>query len=247
MNEDENLKIIGVVHAPRPYHSAPPVKYPCLVAVSHAHSLYLSNSLAVPVKAVQNGIDIEMFPFQKEKGDRYLSLQRCLPEKGIHEFIELIKRTRSKGDVAGQDTGPLIPNVGYVERCRDAADGFFVRFFGSISHERKVKLLQNAKALVCLPLTPYLEVWSLSCTEALACGTGVIALKNGGLVEQIENGKSGFLCENLSEVEQLIKEDAVASIKPEDCRARSELFTYQKMSARYLELCEQVVNQNLEW
>lgn len=240
MKENENLKIIGVVHAPCPYRRPPNVRFPCFVGVSKAHAEYMGARLGIPCRWIHNGIDVDLYPFKAEKGKRYLSLNRCMKEKGIIQFVDLMRRTRSFADVAGEDV-KLITDSQYVDRVRERCDGYLLRYYGAVSHERKVELLQNAKALVLLPLkSVYLEVWSLSCTESLACGTPVVALSNGGLKEQVQDGVNGFLCETLEEVEEIIKAGKVSEIKPEECRASVEKFSKQEMAKTYLDLITHV-------
>jgi glycosyltransferase involved in cell wall biosynthesis len=210
----------------------------------------MSARLGVPVRYVHNPIDLNLYPFQAEKGNRYLSLNRIMKEKMIHEFIALIKRTRSYGDVVGLDVGGLITDISYVERVREDCDGYLVRYFGLVNHERKVKLLQNAKATICLaapPSTGWMEVFGLAALESAAVGTPVIAMRSGGLPEIVEDGKTGCVCDTLESVEKAIREDAVSSIKPEDCRKKAEEFSYKIIAGKYLGLYEEIVNNGRGW
>lgn len=244
--EHPNLKLISTTHSQCPYRSPPPVQFPCMCGVSKAHANYMSARLGVPVHGVPNGIDLSLYPFQPEKGDRYLFLNRIMREKGAHLFIDLCRKLRVKGDLAGEDV-KLIPDPTYVMRVQNLCDGFLVRYWGSVSNERKLKLLQNAKATIGLPFGGYFEVFGLYVAESLACGTPVIALKNGGITEQIKHGKTGYLCNNLDEMEKVIKEDKVSKIKPENCRKQAERFSYQKMSKEYLTLYEDIVLRDKQW
>lgn len=243
--EDDRLKVISTTHGPNPYSSSPPVKFPNMCAVSNAHALFMSGTLGVPVRFVHNGIDLDMYPFCAEKGECYLSLNRIMIQKGIHVFVDLMRRLRVKGDVVGEDT-KLIPDPSYVVRIQNLCDGFFVRYFGAVSNEQKLKLLQKAKATICLPLPPYMEVFGLAALESLAVGTPVIALRSGGLLEIVENGKSGFICDDVTSIETIIRENQAESIKPEDCRKRAEKFTYATMSKRCLGLYSDVI-AGKEW
>ena len=44
------------------------------------------------------------------------------------------------------------------------------------------------------------ETWCRAVTEAMAAGLPVVAEKKGGIVEQIEDGVDGFLCESDAEI-----------------------------------------------
>lgn len=248
IEKDPNYKIMGVVHSPCPYRTAPPVRFPCFVGVSEAHAKYLGSRLQIPVRHVYNGISLEMYPFQPDVSvrKRYLSLNRIMAEKGIHNFIDVVRRARAFGDVLGEDR-LLIPDIQYVERIRNLCDGYHVRFFGRVNHEDKVKFLQNAKATIALYNVPYIEIFGLMCVESLACGTPVITLKGiGGPEEIVENGKQGFICETPDDIVEVIKSDKVSEISPEACRERASSFSYAKMAERYLELAKEVVS-GTEW
>ncbi|MDP6528118.1 MAG: glycosyltransferase family 4 protein [Gemmatimonadota bacterium] len=65
-----------------------------------------------------------------------------------------------------------------------------VRFLGSVSEEEKIRLYQEAVALV---MTSPKEGWGLTCLEAQACGTPVIASNSPGLREAVRDGESGIL------------------------------------------------------
>lgn len=234
--KDEKLKIMGVVHSPCPYRSPPNVRFPCFIGVSEAHAKYLGSRLQIPVRHAYNGVSLEMYPFQKIKSNRYLSLSRIMAEKGIHNFIDVVRRARAFGDVVGEDRN-LIPDPTYVERVRNLCDGYHVRFWGRVSHEDKVKFLQNAKATIVLYNMPYIEVFGLMVVESLACGTPVITLKGiGGPEEIVENGKQGFICETPDDIVEIIKADKVSEIDPLTCSERASKFSYNEMAKRYLEL-----------
>lgn len=243
--ENNKLKIISTTHSQCPYQRVPPVQYPNFCAVSNAHAQYMSNKLGIPVRFVHNGIDLSLYPFQAEKGERYLTVNRIMAEKGIHIFVDLMRRLRVKGDIVGEDRY-LITDLTYPTRIQNACDGLLCRYWGRVSHEQKLKLLQNAKALICLPQWPYVEVFGLSSLEALACGTPVITLRSGGLAEIVEDGKSGFICDTTEQIEQIIKEDKVRDLNPQNCRKRAEQFTYQTMASKYLSFYTDIISGK-EW
>jgi len=243
--ENSKLKIISTTHSQCPYQRAPPVQYANFCAVSDAHAQYMSNKLGIPIRFVHNGIDLSLYPFQAEKGDRYLSLNRIMAEKGIHIFVDLMRRLRVQGDIVGEDRH-LISDLTYPTRIQNACDGLLCRYWGRISNEQKLKLLQNAKALICLPLEPYIEVFGLSALEALAVGTPVITLRSGGLAEIVEDGISGIICDTTEQIEQVIKEDKVRDLNPADCSKRAEQFTYKIMAEKYLSLYTDITN-GMEW
>ena len=54
------------------------------------------------------------------------------------------------------------------------------------------------------------------------CGTPVIALRSGGVTDQIKDGMTGFLCDALDEIREIIVTDKVGEIDPYECRRHVE-------------------------
>jgi glycosyltransferase involved in cell wall biosynthesis len=254
MNENPDIKIISTIHGMNPYRSPPAVKYPNFCGVSQSHALFLASQLGIATRYVYNGIQTERFDWTKaERGQRYLHLNRIQPIKGAMQFVDLMLKTRSFGDVVGDDSalaGHSLEEIQYIERVREKCDGHFARYYGRVSHERKMEFLRKCKAVICLPIPSYCEVFGLSCLEGLAFGKPAIVLRTpgffSGLAEIVEHGKSGFIAESLDEVEKLIREDAVSSLKSEDCRKRAEQFDYMNMARNYESLYKSILSGQ-EW
>jgi glycosyltransferase involved in cell wall biosynthesis len=72
-----------------------------------------------------------------------------------------------------------------------------VRIHGYVSEERKLELYQRAWVNVTASSA---EGWGLSVTEAAACGTPSAALRQGGLAEAIDDGRTGILAGDVQEL-----------------------------------------------
>ena len=79
------------------------------------------------------------------------------------------------------------------------------------------------------------EPFGLVMIEALACGTPVVAIRGGSVPEVLDDGVTGFVCEDL---EQAI--DATRRVQTLDrrtCRQRfEERFTAARMAEEYIQL-----------
>jgi glycosyltransferase involved in cell wall biosynthesis len=76
------------------------------------------------------------------------------------------------------------------EHVRRTGASEFVRFVGRVTEEEKVRLYRSAWAMV---MTSPKEGWGLTCLEAEACGTPVIASDSPGLREAVRHGETGIL------------------------------------------------------
>ena len=69
--------------------------------------------------------------------------------------------------------------------------------------------------------------------EAMACGTPVIAYPHGSVPEIIEEGRTGFLVNDVQAAVRAVEQ--VAKISREECRQRfEERFSATKMAKNYL-------------
>jgi len=75
--------------------------------------------------------------------------------------------------------------------------------------------------------------------EALACGTPVIAFPEGAAPEIVEDGVTGYLCDNEEEMVQRVLE--IDKIDRRACRASIEgHFNARRMVQEYLQLFEEL-------
>ncbi len=84
------------------------------------------------------------------------------------------------------------------------------------------------------------EPFGLVMVEALACGTPVIAFRNGSVTEIIDDGITGFIVDTIEEAVDAV--GRTAQLNRRRCRqAFEERFTATRMVRRYLEIYENVL------
>jgi glycosyltransferase involved in cell wall biosynthesis len=214
----------------------PPIPKPCWTGFSRKHAQYMSSQLGIPVKFAWHGID--PYPLCTEKDDYYLILNRLSLEKGVHEALQMLKKARKRVIIAGETR--LIADQNYAKRIADECDNLMVRMIANPSQQQKIELLQKARAMVHTPLYPWVEAFGLTISEAMSCGTPVLALDNGGVSDQVVHGETGFMADDIETLSTYI--DRVGEIKPEACRQRVlDNFTTEKMVGRHLKLIDEVL------
>jgi glycosyltransferase involved in cell wall biosynthesis len=188
---------------------------------------------------VYNGIDTGAYPLREEKEDFLFFLGRANPDKGAHLAAE----------AAAAAGLPLVMAVKIAEQEEQAywdrevaprlPEG--TRVLGEITLEEKADLLARARA-VLFPID-WPEPFGLVMTEAMACGTPVIATPRGSVPEVIDDGRTGFIVP----VEGYPDEAAAAiqrlgEIDPRACRSRvEELFSKEAMVAGYERVFERAL------
>jgi glycosyltransferase involved in cell wall biosynthesis len=111
-------------------------------------------------------------------------------------------------------------------------------YVGSVGPVERNRLLGNACAL--LHPIQFDEPFGLSVIEAMACGTPVIAFNRGSMPELIENGKSGFLVNNVNEAIESVTR--LKEIDRATCRRHVEQhFTVNRMIRDYIQVYEMML------
>jgi len=188
----------------------------------YSNKYFRSNS----AEFAYNGIDLGSYPYESQKGDRLVFVGRFVDYKGPHVAIEVAKAAGLGLDLVG---GPHDPT--YFEQLRRLADGGDIEFHIDAGHEKKVELLQNAKALL-MP-SRFNEPFGLTAVESLSCGTPVIAFNDGAL-QEILTPDAGILCSTGADMLKAL--DSVERIKPAECHERAMLFSRENMARKYLEI-----------
>ena len=240
-------EIIGLCHSMFPYGSPPPREYPMLCGVSRGHARALGQRMQRPARVVWNPVNVEEFAVVPSKEERVLSLNRIMPPKGIHLFLDVIEKVKAKADVVGDDS-TLVPDQGYVqfikERCKKSA---YASYYGLVDDKTRNQFLAQDKVLVCMKDQGYEEVFGLQAVEAMASGTPVIALNSWGFADTV-GPKSGVLCNTVDEVAAAVAKVMSGELKfdADDCRKQAEVFS-RKMTVNSLAQMLESVKRGSRW
>lgn len=143
------------------------------------------------VATVHHGIDTAAFAVDPHPGEHLLYFGRIHPDKGTAEAIEVAQRTGRRLDIAG-----IVQDEEYFERSVvPHLDGEQIRYLGPVDAAGRGPTLSSAHAL--LHLIGFDEPFGYSVVESLACGTPVIAVNRGSMPELIEDGRNGFLVDDV--------------------------------------------------
>jgi glycosyltransferase involved in cell wall biosynthesis len=165
---------------------------------------------------VHNGIDLDAYPFRADKDDFLVYIGRANPDKGPSIAIEVARRAGLPLAMVIKKNEPF--ERSYWDEIVAPLLNDEVEVFEAISHEQKTDLLGRARAMVFPIQWP--EPFGLVMTEAMACGTPVVACPAGAAVELIDDGVTGFLRDSIDDLAEAVL--AAGTCSSEACRARVE-------------------------
>jgi glycosyltransferase involved in cell wall biosynthesis len=168
------------------------------------------------VGTIPNAIDVEHMPFSAEKDDYLLFIGRMTPDKGAHTAIEVARRLDRRLIMAGKvNEGP---EREYFASEVEPHLSDNVYFRGEVDHDTKVRLYERARCTLFPIQWP--EPFGLVMIESLACGTPVIAMRQGSVPEVIEDGRTGFIVDTADEMVEAFAR--IGEIDPAECRRAVE-------------------------
>jgi glycosyltransferase involved in cell wall biosynthesis len=206
-----------------------------LVSISNAQRLPVPD--ANFVGTVYHGLPRNLLTATLHPRGGYLAfIGRISPEKGVDRAIEIARtvglplRIAAKVDRVDEDyfrseIEPLLALPG-------------VEYIGEIDDRRKNEFLGEARALL-FPIN-WPEPFGLSMIEAMACGTPVLAFRNGAVHEIIDEGITGYIVNDMTEA--IRKLDRVLALDRSRVRQRfEERFTATRMAQEYVKIYERLV------
>jgi glycosyltransferase involved in cell wall biosynthesis len=171
-------------------------------------------------------VDVEFYtPGSEPRSDFAVMVAALAPYKMVDVAIHACERLGIPLVVVGE--GP--------ERARlEALAGPSTRLAGRVSGAELRELYRRA---ICF-LQPGIEDFGIAAVEALACGTPVVALAEGGVLDIVEDGQQGILfreatVEGIGAAIDKIRSMEFNSV---DLRGRAEGFSAERFAHRLTEL-----------
>lgn len=187
---------------------------------------------------VYHGLPPDLFHYQPSPESYVAFLGRISPEKQVHHAVEIARRAGIPLKIAAKIDAADRSYYESVARPLFTLPG--VEFIGEIGGAAKDRFLGNALALL-FPIS-WPEPFGLVMIEALACGTPVIAYRQGSVPEVIIDGVSGYIVEGISEAVAALRR--IEHLDRSRCRAQfEERFSAARMTADYVNAFELVADR----
>jgi glycosyltransferase involved in cell wall biosynthesis len=199
------------------------------------------------VGTVYNAVQVGTYPFREQKDDYALFLGRICEDKGVHNAIDIARRAGVPLRMAGK-VDPGADSLYFEERIKPRIDGENIVFEGEVDGDRKRELLARARFLL-FPIQ-WEEPFGLVMTEALACGTPVMATAMGAAPEIVEDGEVGVLVGlgDWDEMVAAIRDGKMDEIDPHRCRRHvEERFGVEQMLDSYETAFERILSSEKTW
>ena len=185
---------------------------------------------------VYHGIPKDLYSLHDRPGSYLAFLGRISPEKCPDHAIEVAKRVGMPLRIAAK-VDPA-DHAYFKQKIERLLDHPLVEYVGEINDAEKNDFLGDAAALLCPYDWP--EPFGLVLIEAMACGTPVLAYRQGSIPEIIDHGVTGYICDNIGEMAQAVA--GLPLIDRKRCREVFEKrFTVERMANDYLNLYESLV------
>jgi glycosyltransferase involved in cell wall biosynthesis len=227
------------------FHAFPDVP---LVSISRAqrqpaqHANWVGN--------VYHGIDLDQFTCRSLPGSYLAFLGRISPEKGLDIAIRVAQQAGVPLKIAAReplrqtnDPTARRDTEYYEQVIQPLLREPGIEMIGQVGGRDKDTFLREAAALVFPVRWP--EPFGLVMIEALACGTPVLALRNGSVPELIDDGITGWIVD--SEAELVAAVHRLSELDRTLCRAEAEKrFSPQCMAVAYESVYLRLVQQQEE-
>lgn len=210
-----------------------------IIAISN-HQASTAHGLDIAA-VIHHGLDLDEFPYGEGGGDDdgefFLFLGRMAPEKGPRRAALVANEAGVRLKMAAKMREPWEHQF-FLEQIEPLLDDK-VTYVGEVGRDARLDLLRGAKALVNPIRWP--EPFGLVMIEALACGTPVVAFKEGAAPEIVDHGVTGFLCDDIDDMAEALAR--VDELDRNACVAAAETrFSTARMVADHLELFESVID-----
>ncbi|MBE0447550.1 MAG: glycosyltransferase family 4 protein [Actinobacteria bacterium] len=188
------------------------------------------------IGTIYNGVDLAKYDYCDKKEDFLFFLGRMNPEKGAHVAVEVARKTGKKLLMVSKMTEPH-EKAYFKERVKPLLAPN-VELIGEVDVETKIEMFKKASCVLFPVQWP--EPFGLVMIEAMACGTPVIAIRNGSVPEVVVHEKTGYICSSTEEMIEAINK--VDQVNPVDCRHHIENnFSTDHMVDHYIRAYKKII------
>jgi glycosyltransferase involved in cell wall biosynthesis len=184
---------------------------------------------------VYHGLPEKNYRFHESPGDYFAFLGRISPEKRVDRAIEIAKRVGVPLKIAAKVDA--IDADYFESTIQPLLDHSLIEYIGEIGEGEKSEFLGHAAALI-FPLD-WPEPFGLVMIESLACGTPVVAYRQGSVPEVITHGVDGWI---VGSVEEAVTGATSTTIDRRRCRETFERrFSAARMAESYVATYQRIV------
>ena len=212
----------------------------------------------LPIETIPYGLDTSIFkPIHQEEARRAFNLpqnKRLVlfgavkatsdPRKGFQLLAPALRRLYDRS--SHEDLELVV--FGASAPKEPAAFGFKTHYLGFLSDDIALALLYSAADVMVVPSLQ--EAFGQTASEALACGTPVVAFDQTGVAEIVTHQQTGYLAtpfevEDLSRGIAWVLEDTarLMSLREQARRRAEQEFSLAIQSQRYIELFHQILDR----
>lgn len=181
------------------------------------------------VGTVHHGLPLDLYRFRAVPANYVAFLGRISPEKRPDRAVEIARRAGVPLRVAAKVD--VVDRKYFHTRIESLLAEPHITFLGEIGEGGKGDFLGGARALLCPVDWP--EPFGLVMIEAMACGTPVIAFRNGSVPEVVEDGVTGFVVDTIEGAADAVQ--AAVHLDRRQIRRRfEERFSIARMARDYV-------------
>ena len=192
---------------------------------------------------VHHGLPRDLHAFSRGSEGYLAFLGRISPEKRLDRAIEIARRTGRRLKIAAKLYAEEDDYYRETIEPLLLESRAFVDFVGEVGGREKDEFLGKADALL-FPID-WPEPFGLVMIEALACGTPVIAWREGSVPEVIADGVTGFVVDSIDEAVAAV--GRLQWLDRNDCRhAFESRFDAARMAEDYVAIYRRLAGRTLE-
>jgi glycosyltransferase involved in cell wall biosynthesis len=177
-------------------------------------------------------------PTLRPSGGYLAFIGRISPEKGIHRAISIARAVGMQLRIAAKVD--RVDEEYFRTEIEPLLQGPGVEYIGEIDDRHKSRFLGDASALL-FPIN-WPEPFGLAMIEAMACGTPVLAFRNGAVDEVIDEGVTGHVVDDMKNALPILRR-VLALDRGRVRRRFEERFCIDRVARDYVRVYDRLIGE----